>query len=100
MASKPPTVEQFLADLDHTRADDIARFRSAIIASDADLSERIKWNAPSFGYDGEDRVTFRLQPRDRFELILHRGAKVRTDPFLLRRPPTGSSPGPAPTVAP
>ena len=39
----------------------------------------MKWNAPSFCYDGVDRATFRLQPGDRCQLILHRGAKVRAD---------------------
>jgi len=28
---------------------------------------------------GDDRITLRLQPGDRVELILHRGAKVRDD---------------------
>jgi len=28
---------------------------------------------------GDDRITFRLQPGDRVELILHRVAKVRDD---------------------
>jgi hypothetical protein len=31
------------------------------------------------GPSDDDRVTFRLQPGDRVELILHRGAKVRSD---------------------
>jgi hypothetical protein len=39
----------------------------------------VKWNAPSVCYGGVDRATFRLQPGDRFQLILHRGAKVRAD---------------------
>jgi hypothetical protein len=33
-----------------------------------------KWNAPSFRHAGEDRVTFRLQPGDKLQLIFHRGA--------------------------
>jgi hypothetical protein len=39
----------------------------------------VKWNAPSFRYAGVDRVTFRLQPGDRLQLVLHRGAAVRDD---------------------
>jgi hypothetical protein len=27
--------------------------------------EHVMWNAPSFWYAGEDRVTFRLYPQDR-----------------------------------
>ncbi|HEX2516113.1 MAG TPA: DUF1801 domain-containing protein, partial [Chloroflexota bacterium] len=37
----------------------------------------IKWNAPSFGYDHQDRVTFRLYPKEGVQLIFHRGAKVK-----------------------
>lgn len=86
MSPSSPTVAQYLADLDHPRKHDIARVRSALLASDPELGERIKWNAPSFGYDGEDRVTFRLQPGHRFELVLHRGVRKRDDPFQFDDP--------------
>ena len=75
MSAKQPTVEDFLTNLDHPRLEDIRRIRTALVAGDAELSERIKWNAPSFGHDGNDRVTFRLQPGDRFEVVLHRGVQ-------------------------
>ena len=48
-----------------------------------ELRERIKWNAPSFGYEGNDRVTFPIQPGDRFEVVLHRGVHKRNDPFTF-----------------
>lgn len=72
-------VDAYLAGLRHSRRSDIERIRAAIRASDPDLSESIKWNAPNFVFDGEDRVTFRLQPGDRVDLVLHRGARSRTD---------------------
>lgn len=81
-----PTVDEFLDGLDHARVDDIRRFRACLLADDADIGERIKWNAPSFGHDGDDRVTFRLQPGDRFDLVLHRGVHPRTDPFVFDDP--------------
>lgn len=65
--------------LDHPRKGEIDELRAAILASNPDITEQVKWNAPSFCYRGDDRVTFRLQPEDRVELILHRGAKVRPD---------------------
>ena len=86
MTAKQPTVEEFLAELDHPRIDDIRRIRAALLAGDAELAERIKWNAPSFGHDGDDRVTFRLQPGNRFELVLHRGVQKRDDPFTFDDP--------------
>ena len=86
MSAKQPTVEDFLTNLDHPRLEDIRRIRTALVAGDAELGERIKWNAPSFGHDGNDRVTFRLQPGDRFEVVLHRGVQKRDDPFTFDDP--------------
>jgi hypothetical protein len=86
MSAKQPTVDEFLADLEHPRVDDIRRIRSGLLAGDAELGERIKWNAPSFGHDGDDRVTFRLQPGNRFELVFHRGVHKRDDPFSFDDP--------------
>jgi hypothetical protein len=55
------------------------RLRAAILDSNDQITEHIKWKAPSFRYADEDRVTFRLYPEDRVQLIFHRGAKVRSD---------------------
>jgi hypothetical protein len=72
-------VDDFMAALDHPRKSEIEELRAAILASNSAITEQIKWNAPSFCYPDDDRVTFRMQPGDRVELILHRGAKVRSD---------------------
>jgi hypothetical protein len=57
----------------------VQQLRVAILHSNEQITEHVKWKAPSFCYNGEDRVTFRLHPGDRIQLIFHRGAKVRTD---------------------
>ncbi|WP_373872464.1 DUF1801 domain-containing protein [Planobispora siamensis] len=49
------------------------------MASNPEITERVKWNAPSFCHDGVDRVTFLLRSADRLQLVFHRGAKVRDD---------------------
>ena len=72
-------VDAFLAQLDHPFKPAIERLRAAILSSNDGITEQVKWNAPSFVYDGVDRATFRLQPGNRLELILHRGAKTRDD---------------------
>ncbi len=77
MSNRAEEVEQFLAALEHPLKEAIVAVRAAILDSDAKITERIKWNAPSFCYGGDDRVTFRLQPKGRFQLIFHRGAKVK-----------------------
>ncbi|MEV4657803.1 DUF1801 domain-containing protein [Micromonospora sp. NPDC049301] len=79
MPSKSGEVDDFMATLDHSLKAGVEELRLAILASNADISEHVKWNAPSFRYNGEDRVTFRLRPADRLQLIFHRGAKVRSD---------------------
>ena len=70
-----PTVDEFLAGLDHPRADDVARLRAAIMAGTPGLTEHVKWMAPSFCAAGVDRVTFRLFPADHLQLVFHRGVK-------------------------
>ncbi|RJT95331.1 DUF1801 domain-containing protein [Arthrobacter frigidicola] len=68
-----------MRDLHHPFQEVIGSLRSEILALDPGITEQIKWKAPSFGVAGTDRVTFRLRPTDRLEIVLHRGAKVRDD---------------------
>ncbi|MEV6373662.1 DUF1801 domain-containing protein [Micromonospora musae] len=68
-----------MATLAHPLKSGVEELRSAILASNTEISEHVKWNAPSFRFGGDDRVTFRLRPGDRVQLIFHRGAKVRSD---------------------
>jgi hypothetical protein len=77
MANRSEAVERFMQELDHSRKEEIAELRSAILDSNDRITEQIKWKAPSFCFAGEDRVTFRLQPHDVVQLIFHRGAKVK-----------------------
>jgi hypothetical protein len=72
-------VDGFMTSLAHPQKSEIEELRVAILASNTGITERIKSNAPSFCYLGDDRVTFRLQPGNRVELIFHRGARVRSD---------------------
>jgi hypothetical protein len=79
MPNRSPEVDRFMEGLDHPLKDEIERLRAAILDSNVRITEHIKWKAPSFCYAGEDRVTFRLYPEDRVQLIFHRGAKVKSD---------------------
>jgi hypothetical protein len=79
VANTSAEVDQFMARLEHPLKEGVQRLRTAILASNDTITEHIKWNAPSFRHAGQDRVTFRLQPDDKLQLIFHRGAKVRTD---------------------
>lgn len=76
---KVQDVQTFMEELVHARKSDIETSRTLISKADKTLTERVKWNAPSFCSGGDDRITFRLQPGDRVELVFHRGAKPRKD---------------------
>jgi hypothetical protein len=75
-------VDTYLATLEHKLKPEIEALRTLIHDSVPGLSERIKWNAPSFGRGEDDRITMRLHPGDRLQLILHRGAKAGADDFF------------------
>lgn len=70
------TVDEFMRDLDHPLKTEIQAVRSIILGASPDITEGIKWNAPSFAR-GEYFATFHLRARDGVQLILHLGAKVR-----------------------
>jgi hypothetical protein len=77
-ANQSKAVNQYLEKLDHPLKAEIEKVRALILSSDSQITEHIKWNAPSFCYQGEDRVTFRLFPAtDRIQLIFHRGVKIK-----------------------
>lgn len=76
------TVDEYLAALDNPMKEAVVALRDLLVAADPSSELGIKWNAPSYGRDGEHRVTFNISPKgDRFKLVFHRGAKVREDAF-------------------
>ena len=79
MAKKGSTVEAFMAALEGAQKPLIARLRAIILGANGQITEQIKWNAPSFCFGGDDRVAMRLHPPTQVQLIFHRGAKVRPD---------------------
>jgi len=77
-------VNSYLANLKHPLREGILTLRAAILASNPAITEHIKWNAPSFCYGGDDRMTLRLPPKGGLQLIFHRGAKVKsTEGFVF-----------------
>ncbi len=72
---KYKTIEDFLGDLTDDKRKQVDMLRNLIHTSDPHLTEHIKWNAPSFVLDGEDRITFNLMNKQGLvKLILHMGA--------------------------
>ena len=71
----------YLHGLDHPMKQEILKIREIIFQVNAKLTEQIKWNAPSFSMEGEDRITFNFPPKkDCIQLVLHRGAKKKDMP--------------------
>ncbi len=73
------TTDEFLADLPQDRREQVNLLRTLISESEPSLSEHIKWNSPSFVYDGEDRITFNMHYPDRTMILLHMGATRKED---------------------
>lgn len=67
-----PTVDQYLEALDHPLKAEVGRLRRAILAAHPGITERVKWNAPSFCWAGDDRVTFGLR-KGALQIVFHRG---------------------------
>jgi hypothetical protein len=89
VAEKLSAVDSHLAGLQHSRKAEIETLRRLIRDAVPDLDETIKWNAPSFGPGGDDRITMRLSPGDRLQLILHRGVRAGADDFFRFEDPDG-----------
>lgn len=75
--SSTRNVRDFIETSDHSLSDVLAELREIVLNADKNLTEQIKWNAPSFCIDGEDLITANLSKEDRVLLVFHRGAKTK-----------------------
>lgn len=73
-------VKGWLARLTPEQAAVINRLRSIVLAVPAAWQESIKWNAPSFAIEGEDRVTLGLNRKGGYRVVLHSGARGHERP--------------------
>lgn len=79
----PDAVKAWLAAQEAGARQGVERLRRIIRSVEAPWVETIKWNAPSFALDGEDRVTLGLNPKGGWRVVLHRGAAGRADAFVF-----------------
>lgn len=75
--SGPEQVAEFIRSTRHPLKNVVEEVREIVLGVDKAITEHIKWNAPSFCFDGDDRITFNLSKNDYILLIFHRGAKVK-----------------------
>ncbi|MDB5181174.1 MAG: hypothetical protein JWO54_937 [Candidatus Saccharibacteria bacterium] len=77
---KYKTLDEFLNDLNEDKRLQVDTLRDLILKTEPQLEEHIKWNAPSYVLDGEDRITFNLMnKRGVVKLIFHMGATRKED---------------------
>src|SRR5687768_18474227 len=74
-------VDEFMEKLDHPFKTEVEMVREIIKNVNKDITEQIKWNAPSFSYKGESLVTFNLWEKKRVHLVFHNPmiSKVRSE---------------------
>jgi uncharacterized protein YdhG (YjbR/CyaY superfamily) len=75
-------VDVLLDQLDHPLRTEVDEVRAIILGASPKLSERVKWNAPSYFYK-ENLVTFNLHATDRVHLVFHNVAITRIESDLL-----------------
>ena len=73
------THQEFMLQFDDDRKQLVEAMLKAIAEECPTLTETIKWNAPSFSENGNDRLTIMLHKKDRVGLILHTGVKPKED---------------------
>lgn len=78
-AKAEPSVDAFLATLEHPHKDAIEALRKLILAAAPGVTDAVKWNAPSYRTT-EFFATTHLRAKTGVGIVLHRGAKARALP--------------------
>ena len=77
---KYKTVDDFLNELDDNRRSQVQTLRGYILEAEPLLTEHIKWNAPSYVKDKEDRITFNtMNKQNVVKLVFHMGVDRKED---------------------
>ena len=76
-------VDEFMNRLDHPFKAEVQLVREIIKNINPDITEQIKWNAPSFSYRGQYLVTFNLRAHDRIHLVFHNPRIAEVNSSLL-----------------
>ena len=76
-------VDAFMQKLDHPFKAEVEALRKIIRSASSEITEQIKWNAPSYSYRGEYLVTFNLREEKRIHLVFHNPMIARIKSPLL-----------------
>lgn len=69
--SRTDKVDEYMTVLDHPLKAETQVLREIIKGVNKDITEEVKWNAPSFSYKGEYLVTFNLRTPQHVHLVFH-----------------------------
>jgi transposase len=72
-----------MQNLDHPFKEEVQILRNLILKVNKDINEEIKWNAPSFSYEGSYLVTFNLWEKERVHLVFHNPEILKVRSTLL-----------------
>ncbi len=73
--NKYKNIDEFLKDQSPEKIQQIAYIQNLIMDVEPSLTENLKWNAPNYVYNGEDRITLNLMNKEgKVKIILHMGA--------------------------
>ncbi len=67
-------VDLFLDQKKHPQRELIDELRQLIMSCDKTMVENVKWNAPNYVYNNNDRITLNLSGKGMVRVILHCGA--------------------------
>jgi uncharacterized protein YdhG (YjbR/CyaY superfamily) len=70
-ANQTEQVNEFMDKLDHPFKAEVQMIREIIKNVNKDITEQVKWKAPTFSYEGEYLVTFNLWEKQRIHLVFH-----------------------------
>jgi len=76
-------VNEFMDELNHPLKAEVQMIRAIIKNVNKDITEQIKWKAPSFSYNGEYLVTFNLRTTEHIHLVFHNPMIAKVQSKLL-----------------
>ena len=77
------STDVFMENLDHPFKAEVETLRKIIKRTNKEITEQIKWNAPSYAYRGEYLVTFNLRQTKRVHLVFHNPMIPKVKSHLL-----------------
>ena len=75
MGTRNPAVDAWFETYDNPQSDLVQQVRTAILDASPDVTEAIKWQAPTFAYRG-NIASFYPKSRSHVSLMFHQGASL------------------------